>query len=118
MVGGAIAGLGGGVEILSPIYNRFSWTDLLGYGWDAIIICTLAKKNPIKTPLAALFLAYLRVGASIMSRSTDVTLEIVQITQGIIVMLVVAEQFLSKMRHRLIAKEAKAALKEEEVAKC
>lgn len=113
MVGGAIAGLGGGVEILSPIYNRFSWTDLLGYGWDAIIICTLAKKNPIKTPLAALFLAYLRVGASIMSRSTDVTLEIVQVTQGIIILLAVAEQFLSKTKHKMIAKEAKAALKEE-----
>lgn len=116
MVGGAIGGLGGGVELLSPIYNRFSWTDLLGYGWDAIIICTLAKKNPIKTPLAALFLAYLRVGASIMSRSTDVTLEIVQVTQGIIILLAVAEQFLSKTKHKMIAREAKAALKEEEAA--
>ena len=116
LVGGIFAGLGGGVEILSPVYARFSWLALLGYGWDAIIICTLAKNNPIKVPLAALFLAYLRTGASIMSRATDVTLEIVQITQGIIIMLVVAEQFLSKMRHRMIAKEAKASLKEEEVA--
>ncbi|MDD2959577.1 MAG: ABC transporter permease [Lachnospiraceae bacterium] len=116
LVGGMIAGLGGGVEILSPIYNRFSWTSLLGYGWDAIIICTLAKKNPIYTPLAALFLAYLRTGASIMSRSTDVTLEIVQITQGVIILLAVAEQFLSKTKHKMIAREAKASLKEEEAA--
>lgn len=116
LLGGAIAGLGGGVEILGPIYNRFSWTALLGYGWDAIVICTLAKKNPIKTPLAALFLAYLRVGASIMARSTDVTLEIVQITQGVIIVLAVAEQFLSKTKHKLIAREAKATLKEEEAA--
>ena len=108
------AGVGGGVELLSPIYSRFSWTSLLGYGWDAIIICTLAKNNPLYTPLAALFLAYLRTGASIMSRYTDVTLEIVQITQGIIILLVVAEQFLSGYRHRMIAKEAIAALKEEE----
>ena len=116
MVGGVIAGLGGGVELLGPIYSRFSWVALLGYGWDAIIICTLAKKNPLYTPLAALFLAYLRTGASIMARYTDVTLEIVQITQGIIIMLVVAEQFLSGMKHRMIAKEARASLKEEEVA--
>lgn len=116
LVGGAVAGLGGGVEILSPIYSRFSWTSLLEYGWDAIIICTLAKKNPLKTPLAALFLAYLRTGASIMARSTDVTLEIVQITQGIIILLAVAEQFLSKTKHKMIAREAKAALKGEEAA--
>lgn len=116
LLGGFIAGLGGGVEMLSPIYGRFTWTALLGYGWDAIVICTLAKKNPLYTPFAALFLAYLRTGASIMARRTDVTLEIVQITQGIIIMLVVAEQFLSKYKHKLIAKEAKAALKDEEVA--
>lgn len=116
LVGGAVAGLGGGVEMLSPIYSRFTWTSLLGYGWDAIVICTLAKKNPLKTPLAALFLAYLRTGASIMARSTDVTLEVVQITQGIIILLAVAEQFLSKTKHKMIAKEAKASLKEEGAA--
>lgn len=116
LIGGFVAGMGGGVELLSPIYTRFTWTSLLGYGWDAIIICTLAKKNPLYTPLAALFLAYLRTGASIMARTTDVTLEIVQITQGIIILLVVAEQFLSGYKHKMIAKEAKLALKEEEVA--
>lgn len=116
LLGGFVAGLGGGVEMLSPLYSRFTWTSLMGYGWDAIIICTLAKKNPLYTPFAALFLAYLRTGASIMARRTDVTLEIVQITQGIIILLVVAEQFLSKYKHKLIAKEARAALKEEEAA--
>lgn len=115
LLGGFIAGMGGGVELLSPIYTRFSWTSLLGYGWDAIIICTLSRNNPLYTPLAALFLAYLRTGASIMARYTDVTLEIVQITQGIIILLVVAEQFLSGYKHKMIAKEAMASLKEEEV---
>ncbi len=114
LLGGFIAGLGGGVEMLSPIYSRFTWTSLLGYGWDAIVICTLAKKNPLYTPFAALFLAYLRTGASIMARRTDVTLEIVQITQAIIILFVVAEQFLSGYKHRMIAKEAKAELEREE----
>jgi len=109
LLGGFIIGIGGGVEILG-MYNRFSWTSLLGYGWDAIIITTLAKKNPLYVPFAAFFLAYLRTGASIMSRSTDVVTEIVIITQGIIILLVVAEQFLSKYKHKMIAKEAKATL--------
>lgn len=113
LVGGFIFGIGGGVELLG-MYNRFTWTSLLGYGWDAIIITTLAKKNPIYVPFAAFFLAYLRTGASIMSRSTDVVTEIVTITQGIIILLVVAEQFLSKYKHRIIAKEAKATLIEKE----
>ena len=109
LLGGFIFGIGGGVELLG-MYNRFTWTSLLGYGWDAIIITTLAKKNPLYVPFAAFFLAYLRTGASIMARSTDVVTEIVTITQGIIILLVVAEQFLSKYKHKMIAKEAKATL--------
>lgn len=115
LVGGFLAGLGGGVELLGPVYSRFTWTSLLGYGWDAVILCTLVKKNPLYIPLAALFLAYLRTGAAIMSRTTDVTLEIVQITQGIIILLCVAEHFLSKYRHALIAKEAQSKLAGKEV---
>lgn len=113
LLGGFIFGIGGGVELLG-MYNRFTWITLLGYGWDAIIITTLAKKNPIYVPFAAFFLAYLRTGASIMSRSTDVATEIVTITQGIIILLVVAEQFLSNYKHKIIAKEAKATLVERE----
>lgn len=116
LLGGFIIGVGGGVELLG-MYNRFSWTSLLGYGWDAIIITTLAKKNPLYVPFAAFFLAYLRTGASIMSRSTDVVTEIVIITQGIIILLVVAEQFLSKYKHKMIAKEAKATLSNVKEAK-
>ncbi len=115
LIGGLIAGIGGGIEILGPIYSRFSWTSLLGYGWDAVIICTLVKKKPLYTIPAALFLAYLRTGASIMARTTDVTLEIVQITQGIIIMLAVAEKFLEGYRMKLVEKEAKDNLKKGEV---
>jgi ABC-type uncharacterized transport system permease subunit len=107
LIGGFIAGMGGGVEMLSPTYTRFTWTALIGYGWDAIIICTLSKKNPIFVPLAALFLAYLRVGAFIMARSTDVPVEVMSIIQGVMIVLIVAEQFLSKYRYKIIAKEAK-----------
>ncbi|MGD9568837.1 MAG: ABC transporter permease [Sedimentibacter sp.] len=109
LLGGFIFGIGGGVELLG-MYNRFSWTSSLGYGWDAIIITTLAKKNPLYVPFAAFFLAYLRTGASKMSIVANVPMEIITVTQGIIILLVVAEQFLSKYKHKMIAKEAKSAL--------
>lgn len=110
LVGGFIAGIGGGVEILGPIYNRFTWSTLLGYGWDAIIVCTLAKNNPLYIPFSAFFLAYLRTGASIMARTTDVSVEIVSIIQGVIIVLIVANQFLSRYKAKLIEKEAKKSL--------
>lgn len=115
ILGGFIAGLGGSIQLLG-IYRRFSWTNLLGYGWDAVIVATLSKRNPLYVPLAAFFLAYIRIGADIMSRSTDVPPEIVAITQGIIIILIVAEQFLSKYRHKIVAREAKALLEMEKTS--
>ena len=109
VLGGFIAGIGGSVQLLG-MYRRFSWAALLGYGWDAIIVTTLAKKNPLYVPFAAFFLAYIRIGADIMSRQTDVSPEIVSITQGLIIILIVAEQFLSKYKHKIVAREAKASL--------
>lgn len=109
LLGGFIFGIGGGVEMLG-MYDRFSWTNSLGYGWDAIIITTLAKNNPLYVPIAAFFLAYIRTGASKMSIVSNVPTEIVTVTQGIIILLIVAEQFLSKYKHKMIAKEAKTAL--------
>lgn len=112
VIGGFIAGMGGTVQLLG-LYRRFSWAALLGYGWDAIIVTTLAKRNPLYVPLSAFFLAYIRIGADIMSRSTDVSPEIVSITQGIIIILIVAEQFLAKYKHKLVAKEAKLLIETE-----
>ncbi len=112
VIGGFIAGVGGTVQLLG-LYRRFSWASLLGYGWDAIIVTTLAKRNPLYVPLSAFFLAYIRIGADIMSRSTDISPEIVSITQGIIIILIVAEQFLSKYKHKLVAKEAKLLIDSE-----
>lgn len=112
LLGGFIAGIGGSIQLLG-MYRRFSWAALLGYGWDAIIVTTLSKKNPIYVPLAAFFLAYIRIGADIMSRSTDVSPEIVAITQGIIIILIVAEQFLSKYKHKLVAREARLQMEAE-----
>ena len=45
-----------------------------------------------------------------MSSSTDVPVEIMSIIQGVIIVLIVAEQFLSKYRHKIISREAKSNL--------
>lgn len=106
VIGGAIAGLGGASEMLG-IYRRFQWQMLPGYGFDGIIIAILARNKPLLVPVAALFLAYIRSGADIMARMSDVPAEIVAIIQGVIILLVTAQAFLSKYHHRLVVKEAK-----------
>ena len=52
----------------------------------------LARNNPKWVLVTGLFYGYLRTGAQIMERSSDVTREVVLIIQAIIILLITAEQ--------------------------
>ena len=112
LVGGALAGAGGATEVLG-MYTRFSWVRLPGYGFDGIIIAILAGNNPIFVPLAAVFLSYLRIGADIMSRRTDIAPEFVSFVQSFIILLVGAKLFLEKYKHKKIVENSALLNKEE-----
>ena len=100
-----MAGFGGAVEQLG-MYKRFEYSGLSGHGFDGVMIAVIAGNNPKYIPLAALFLAYVRVGAEAMARMSDVPPELVSIVQSVVIMLVVAEKFLAGWKHRVIAKES------------
>ena len=106
ILGGMLAGLGGSVELFG-MYQRFQYQGLPGYGWDGVLIAIVARYQAKYIPLAALFLAYLRIGADIMSRNTDIPFEIVKIIQAIMIVLISAQAILSKYRQKLVVKEAK-----------
>jgi simple sugar transport system permease protein len=108
VIGGFIAGVGGSIEVLG-MYTRFSWQALPGYGWDGVIVAILARNNPLFVPVAAFFLAYLRIGADIMARYSDVPNEFVALIQGTIIILIAASSFLEKYRHKLVFNEATRA---------
>ena len=103
-IGGLIGGVGGAVQVLG-MYERFQWSSLPGYGFDGIIVAILARKNPIFIPVAAFFLAYLRIGSDAMSSSTSVTNEIISIIQSIIILFVSAQVFLDSYRQRMVVRE-------------
>ena len=109
VIGGFIAGMGGATEMLG-MYDRFQWQGLPGYGFDGIIVAILARYNPALIPVAAIFLAYIRVGADIMSRSTDVASEVVAIIQGIMIILISAYSFLAVWKHKMLVKKSKLSL--------
>jgi len=104
LIGGAIAGVGGAVEVMG-MYARFQWTSLPGYGWDGIVIAILAKNKPQYVPVAALFLSYLRVGASCMASNADVPKELISVIQAILIMLVTATALLKGLKQKMIIKE-------------
>lgn len=107
IIAGGIAGIGGGAELLG-MYNRFKWTSTPGYGWTGIAVALLARRNPLLVPIAALFMGYLNVGANIMARSSDVSSEVVEIIQGVMILMIAAEALLNRWKQRMIVKDAKA----------
>ncbi|HLT58347.1 MAG: ABC transporter permease [Limnochordales bacterium] len=109
VLSGGIAGLAGGVEMLG-ILRRFQWQMMPGYGFDGIIVAILARNHPLLVPLAALFLAYLRTGADIMARMTDVTAEMVTVIQSVMILLVTAQAFLQQYRHRAVVRATREAM--------
>lgn len=102
---GALSGLAGGIEI-SAMYRRFVWQSLPGYGFDGIIVAILARNNPFLVIPAALFIAYMRIGASVMGRMTGVAPEIVVVLQGIMILLITAEALLFSFKRKIIEKES------------
>lgn len=105
LLGGFIAGLGGSTEMIG-MYTRFQWSSLPGYGFDGIVLHTLARGNPALIPLAAFAISYLRVGADYMYKQSNVASEIVAIIEALIIVLVGAWAFLSNYRNKKIAELA------------
>lgn len=105
LIAGTIAGMGGSVEILG-MYDRFTWAALPGLGFDGALVAMLGKNKPINCVFSALFLAYIRIGADIMARSTNVPNEMVDIIQAIIILLISGRQFLANYKARALKREA------------
>jgi simple sugar transport system permease protein len=66
----------------------------VGVGWEGIVVALLARNDAKFVPIAGLFYGYLRTGAQIMERSSDVTREVVLIIQAIIILFITAERVL------------------------
>lgn len=104
-IGGALAGMGGAIEKIG-MYSRFIWNSPVMYVWDGILVNLLASSKPLLVPIAAFFLSYIRVGADVMSRSTDVDNEIVAVIQAVIILFVSAERFMYNYKKKREEKEA------------
>ncbi len=90
-ISGVLAGLAGAHLVLG-LLGRVTLGLSPNIGFEGIVVALLARNNPIGVLFAGLFYGYLRTGASIMERSSDVTREVVLLVQAIIILLVTAER--------------------------
>ncbi len=99
VISGAIAGLGGAVEIMG-VHKRFIDGFSPGYGWDGLAVALVGGLNPVGSMLASILFGALRSGGMIMARSTGVPLDINILLQGLVILFVAAPTLIRNLLRR------------------
>lgn len=116
IISGAIAGMGGAVELLGKQYRLMSGFGS-GFGFDGVAIALIAKLNPLASLLVAIFFGALTTGASSMQVGIMVPTAIVEIIRALIIIFSVAGVALIKLPkiQALIQQMGSGKAKKEEV---
>jgi simple sugar transport system permease protein len=99
LLSGAIAGLGGAVEIMG-VHKRFIDGFSPGYGWDGLAVALVGGLDPFGSMLASVLFGALRSGGMIMSRGTGVPLDINILIQGLVILFVAAPTLIRNLLGR------------------
>jgi ABC-type uncharacterized transport system permease subunit len=88
-IAGALAGLGGAVQILG---SEYALTAGAGgsFGFDAITVALLGRANPIGTVFAAFLFGGLRAGGLTMQANTDTPIDLILVIQALVVLFIAA----------------------------
>jgi simple sugar transport system permease protein len=108
VLSGALAGLGGAVELMGVTHRLFSDGSAHGFtgnaGFNGIVAALFGGLHPIGTIPASILFGALLVGANQLQRTVQVPSAFVITLDGLIVVFVVASQIWSK-RTRRVAEE-------------
>ena len=110
IISGAIAGMGGAVELLGKQYRLMSGFGS-GFGFDGVAIALIAQLNPLGSLLVAFFFGVLTTGASSMQVGIMVPTAIVDIIRALIIIFSVSGVALLKLPEIKQWIAAKAAAK-------
>lgn len=92
---GALAGLGGGVEVGGVTYALFQNLSP-GYGFTAIAVALLARLHPLGVIFTGLLFGALEAGAQGMQREAGVPAVAVQVTEAVVILVIVLAETLTR----------------------
>lgn len=90
LLGGALAGLAGGIEVLGTYYRLYDGFSP-AYGFDGIPIALLTGGNPIGIIIGSILFGALRVGSANMQIKVGVSSELVTVIQGVLICFIALE---------------------------
>jgi ABC-type uncharacterized transport system permease subunit len=101
-IGGSLAGLGGGVEILG-VYGNMDVPFVANLGFNGIGVALLGRNHPVGVVLGALLFGGLFSGAQEMQFATNVPLQLANVLLAVILLLVTA----TKLVELIVGKRAR-----------
>jgi len=102
-VSGGMAGLAGAGEV-GGVHHHLSYPEAIsgGYGFTGIIVAWIAQLNPLSVIFAAFFFAGIVIGGDAIQLSLALPASTIQIFNGIILMCLIAGDYFTKHRLRLV----------------
>jgi simple sugar transport system permease protein len=97
---GALAGLGGGVELTGVTYALFQNLSP-GYGFTAIAVALLARGQPAGIVLSGILFGALEAGAGAMQREAGIPAVAASVVQAVIIVVVLLAEVQNRRRRAL-----------------
>lgn len=94
VISGALAGLGGGIQVLGLSPYNFTTGFNVGLGFDSIAVAVLGGLHPFGVVLSSFLFGAMEAGSRLMQLRTKVPIDIVTIVQGLILTFVAADQII------------------------
>jgi simple sugar transport system permease protein len=99
ILGGAFAGLAGAIEVMG-VQHRMMENLASGYGFSGIVAALFGSLHPLGSIPASVLFGGLLVGADKMQRAVQVPSALIDTLLGLVVLLVVGSQVISRRRAR------------------
>jgi general nucleoside transport system permease protein len=108
---GAIAALGGGVEVLGVkhlyMQNMFTST---AFAWTGLMAALIGGLNPVGTVISSIVLAGIQTGGTMLEHKTSIPLDISFVIQSVITLMISAKIY-DRLLHIMKAKRAFKSVK-------
>lgn len=99
-ISGALAGLGGAIEIMALVPHRLTENFSPGYGYTAIAVALLAKLHPVLTIATAILFGALTKGSFAMEAEVGISKQVTWMMQAIILLFVIGASSINYVRKR------------------
>lgn len=111
LISGALAGMGGAVQVLGVQHRFYDLFGFTGYGFDGIAVALLGNNHPLGIIAGASLFGILSRGSQNMQSVAQVPKEVIGIVQAAVVLFIAADYLIRKMvSWRSSRKTANAAI--------